>query len=296
MNTRVPPIKCQGIKTKLLPLIIKSIDWNNNGVWVEPFTGSGVVGFNLLPSRAIFADSNPHLINFYTDIQNSVISSKIVKAFLFDAGNDLLTKGEEYYYDIRSRFNSLPNSLDFLFLNRSCFNGVMRFNRKGEFNVPFCRKPNRFAQAYITKITNQVAALEKAMAGKDWMFVCQDFRKTILMAGENDFIYSDPPYIGRHVDYFDSWPEENETDLFNLLSKTKARFMLSTWEENSFRRNNFMDTMWNNFFKTNHNHFYHVGGKEKNRNPIKEALITNYPVCGQRNMAKSNQKQLDLVL
>ena len=61
----VPPIKIQGIKTKLVPLIKQSVIVNQNSIWIEPFMGSGVVGFNVEPNHAIFADTNPHIIEFY---------------------------------------------------------------------------------------------------------------------------------------------------------------------------------------------------------------------------------------
>jgi len=63
-RVQVPPIKCLGIKTKLVPSIQKHIDRDDRGVWIEPFLSSDVVGFNVNPKRAIFADSNPHIINF----------------------------------------------------------------------------------------------------------------------------------------------------------------------------------------------------------------------------------------
>ena len=78
----VPPIKCQGIKTKLVDSIKEKFPKNFRGVWVEPFMGSGVVGFNMQPRKAIFADTNPHLINFYNDIKNGKINEVIVKEFL----------------------------------------------------------------------------------------------------------------------------------------------------------------------------------------------------------------------
>jgi DNA adenine methylase len=62
----------------------------------------------------------------------------------------LRTEGEPYYYLVHDHFKANPTSLDFLFLNRSCFNGVTRFNRSGKFNVPYGHKPQRFAQAYVT--------------------------------------------------------------------------------------------------------------------------------------------------
>jgi DNA adenine methylase len=281
MTVKVPPIKCQGIKTKLVPLIKNSIDWDGKGTWIEPFTGSGVVGFNILPKKAVFFDTNPNLIRFYQDIKDGAVTHKIVKSFLIEEGEKLLTIGEDHYYDIRERFNANPNSLDFLFLNRSCFNGVMRFNRKGGFNVPFCRKPNRYAQSYVTKIVNQVSYLEIVIKNNSWDFFCQDFSKAILAASENDFIYADPPYIGRHVDYYGSWDAEKEQMLFDLLSATPAKFMLSTWEENSYRRNEFLDKLWSKFYRINQSHFYHVGGKEDNRNAMIEALIMNYDTAEQ---------------
>ena len=77
-------------------------------------------------------------------IASGKITSGLVKDYLMEQGARLRRKGEEVYYQIREEFNREPNSLAFLFLNRACFNGVMRFNRKGKFNVPFCRKPERF--------------------------------------------------------------------------------------------------------------------------------------------------------
>jgi DNA adenine methylase len=112
---------------------------------------------------------------------------------------------------------------------------MMRFNRKGGFNVPFCRKPNRFAPALITKISNQVENISQIIDYGDYEFKIQDFKTTIKEAGENDLIYSDPPYIGRHTDYFNSWTEEDELSLKNELYNSKAKFILSTWLSNKHR-------------------------------------------------------------
>ena len=61
----VPPIKCQGIKTRLIPFILGNISWEGSGRWVEPFLGSGVVLFNVAPQYALISDVNPHIIAFY---------------------------------------------------------------------------------------------------------------------------------------------------------------------------------------------------------------------------------------
>jgi DNA adenine methylase len=274
--TGVPPIKSQGIKTKLVPWIKSVIDSDFNGTWIEPFMGTGVVAFNVAPRKAILADTNPHLINFYQSIKTNKITAKIVKEFLEEEGAKLLEKGEDHYYFIRERFNKEHSPLDFLFVNRAGFNGMIRFNKKGGFNIPFCRKPTRFAQAYVTKITNQVAWVSTVIASADYEFICQDFTATIRMAAGNDIIYADPPYIERHVDYFNSWDISHEEELFRLLSAVDGKFILSTWHHNDFRANDFIEKLWKDFHILTKDHFYHVGGSEENRNPMVEALVTNY--------------------
>jgi DNA adenine methylase len=272
----VPPIKSQGIKTKIVPWILSNVERDNHGRWIEPFMGTGVVGFNVRPAKAIFSDINPHLINFYSALKSGAITPAKVKQFLEEEGGNLQRHGESYFYKIRERFNKDGNPLDFLFLSRSCFNGMIRFNSKGGFNVPFCRKLKRFAQAYITKIVNQTHYVCQAIAAHQWEFVCQDFRTLIKTATKHDFIYCDPPYFGRHVDYFNSWNETDENDLYSVLHSTKAKFILSTWYKNSYRENLSIQKYWKDFMIQTKNHFYHVGGKEINRNPMVEAIVTNY--------------------
>lgn len=272
----VPPIKIQGKKTKLVDFVLENLPDTTFDVWIEPFMGSGVVGFNVQPKKAIFADSNPHIINFYNAIKNKEINHLIVKQFLQEQGKILAEKGQNYYNEVREKFNATHQSLDFLFLNRSCFNGMIRFNRKLEFNVPYGHKPERFAQAYVTKITNQVKQAAFLIESNDWQFICQDFTETIKLAKENDLIYCDPPYIGRHVDYYDSWDEQNELDLEKFLHNCGAKFMLSTWHSNQYRKNNYLQGLWKEYKVVTTSHFYHLGGKEENRNAVTEALITNY--------------------
>ena len=243
--------------------------------------GSGVVGFNITPHDAIFADSNPHLINFYNALASGEINSFTVRNFLEREGEMLSKYGKAYYYEVRARFNETYEPLDFLFLNRSCFNGMIRFNRKGGFNTPFGHKPNRFSKAYITKIVNQIDSVYVLLKrSSNWSFVCQDFRETLKGISESDFIYCDPPYVGRHVDYFDSWDEEYERQLFTMLSQAPCKFILSTWHSNPHRKNGFLETLWSQFHILTKEHFYHIGAKEENRKPMLEALVMNFtPRC-----------------
>lgn len=287
----VPPIKIQGIKTKITPLIKENAILSEKSVWIEPFMGSGVVGFNAAPTKAIFADTNPHIIEFYNQIKTGKITSRIVRQFLEQEGEILSKKNDTYYYEVRERFNQNHNPLDFLFLNRSCFNGMIRFNKDFDFNVPYGHNPQRFSKAYITKITNQVSHIEELLKNNNWSFICQSFEKTIRLADEESFIYCDPPYIGRHVDYYDSWNENLEILLCKELLASKAKFMLSTWDHNNYRKNEYIEKVWYFCQKITLEHFYHVGAKEANRNPMTEALLTNYSAVGNRNnLIRSNEQ------
>lgn len=277
MSIIVPPLKCQGIKTKLVPWV-KELAGNKFDRWVEPFLGSGVIAFNSEAKKAYLSDINPHIIFFYKSVQNNEINPSTVRNYLEIEG-ELLSKAEEngyvHYRFIRDRFNKDKAPLDFLFLSRAGFNGMMRFSKKGFWNIPFCKKPNRFAQAYITKICNQVKYCAEAIQ-ETWIFKPQDFRVTISEAVEGDLLYCDPPYSGRYVDYFSGWTDNDEHDLYQLLKKTKAKFILSSWHHNDFRNNTMIDKYWNEFNIVTRDHFYHSGAKEENRNSIVEALIFNF--------------------
>lgn len=288
----VPPIKIQGIKTKLIPVIRRNISLDEDTIWVEPFMGSGSVGFNIRPKKAVFADINPCVIDFYNSIKSKRITSAIARQFLEEEGAILAEKDDEYYYEVRERFNKEKNPLDFLFLNRACFNGMIRFNKNNLFNVPYGHKPQRFAKAYITKIANQIKYIEEQLAYRDWVFLCQSFETTILEAPENSFIYCDPPYIGRHVDYYDSWDEQSENDLKTCLVSSSYKFMLSTWDYNQYRKNEYIDKIWSFCHKINVEHYYHIGAKEVNRNPIVEALLTNYVTENQKETPYADYNQL----
>ena len=214
--------------------------------------GSGVVGFNITPHDVMFADSNPHLINFYNALASGAINGFTVRDFLEREGEMLSKYGKDYYYEVRVRFNT-----------------------------PLGHKPDRFSKAYVTKIVNQIDSIYVLLKrSSNWSFVCQDFRETLKGISEGDFIYCDPPYVGRHVDYFDSWDEENERQLFTMLSQAPCKFILSTWHSNPHRKDVFLETLWSQFNMLTKEHFYYIGAKEENRKPMLEALVMNFtPRC-----------------
>ena len=174
-NTINTPIKIQGKKRNIIPFLQEHIKLNSDSIYIEPFLGSAVVAFNQIPQKAILSDVNYHIINFYKNIQTGLVNPKVVREFLEEHGKNLESQGESYYYEMRTEFNEIIQSnnndyyvmlsngtdmtllsLYFIFLNTSCFNGAIRFNSKGLFNTPFCRKPEKFSKAYITKIVNSI--------------------------------------------------------------------------------------------------------------------------------------------
>ncbi len=281
MKIIIPPIKSQGIKTKLVPWIM-GLAPKTIGKWVEPFLGTGVVAFNSGYEKAILSDTNPHIINFYKGVQCGEITAKLMKQYLEKEGQLLSRAGNngyDHYLRVRARFNSEYSPYDFIFLSRAGFNGMMRFNKKGDWNIPFCKKPSRFARAYITKISNQISVVSGIIKPEpEWIFYNKSFADIIPLATENDVIYCDPPYYGRYVDYYNGWTEQDEELLFSLLSKTKAKFILSTWHHNDWRKNEMVNKYWNNFNLVTKDHFYHSGGNIENRRTVVEALVCNFEI------------------
>lgn len=270
---KAPPIKSQGIKTKLVPFIFASVQWHGNGRWIEPFLGSGAVLFNLQPDAAFVSDTNQHVIKVYQRIQSGELSANLLKIFLEQEGAKLEAQGETYYYQVRDRFNQTSSSFDFLFLNRACFNGVIRFNSQGRFNVPFCKKIDRFRQAYVTKICNQVDWVAQVMKGKNWTFEVQAWETTLAATKPEDFVYLDPPYVGRHADYFNTWTEAEADRLAESVKQLDCGFAYSMWKQNKYRQNQYLDRHFSGYPCVTYRHYYHVGSREELRNEMEEALI-----------------------
>ena len=241
--------------------------------------GTGVVGFNAGFPVSLMSDINPHLISFYEGLRTDLITADVVDDYLTKEGLALsraTDNGYDHYRFIRNRFNSAQggNPLDFLFLNRAGFNGMIRFSKNG-WNIPFCKKPDRFIGMLKTKIVNQVSRVRNVVR-PEWSFTKGDFRKAIEQAQAGDIIYCDPPYHGRHTDYFTAWSEEHEAELARLLKASPAHFILSTWHHNDFRENESLAKYWSDFHTVTREHFYHAGAKEMNRRPMIEALIMNF--------------------
>lgn len=279
-NMIISPIKIQGKKTKIVPKIMEIADGILNDhpeidTWVEPFLGSGVVAFNS-PGRikkVIVNDINPHIIKFYKGVADGIITPDKIREVFNTHNQNLLKDGYDYYNQIKDRFNQSFDTMDFLFLTRTGFNGVMRFNNSGKWNVPFCKLNNRLSKNVIDDLASSVDELSRLFKSKEFIFYNKSFEEVIESAPENSIFYCDPPYYGLQVQYFKGWGKEDEIRLNEML-KDKM-FIYSTWLEDGIRENPMINEYWGEYEIEGKKHKYNVAEKAEKRNQVTEGLI--YP-------------------
>lgn len=276
----IPPIKIQGKKTKLVPKIMEIanslLDLHKDiDTWVEPFLGSGVVAFNC-PNRikkVIVNDINPHIIKFYKGIADGEITPQKIQEVFEEHNRRLLKDGGLYYNEVKDRFNTSFDTMDFLFLTRTGFNGVMRFNGSGKWNVPFCKLNDRLSKSVIDDLKKSVGELSQLFLTKEFTFHNESFERVLEGITDNAIYYCDPPYYGLQVQYFKGWGKEDEIRLNEML-KDKV-FIYSTWINDGHRDNPMIKEYWSDYDIEIKDHKYNVAEKSSEREKVQEGLI--YP-------------------
>ncbi len=216
-RTAKPFLKWAGGKTQLVGNIEKMLPrflYNSQFIYIEPFVGSGALLFWMLNNfpnlkKAVINDINIDLVNVYKTIVSNPFELISVLEILQNEFHQLDGKDEEkkaYYYQKRSCYNARNNSQTdhsalFIFLNRTCFNGLYRVNRKNEFNVPI----GSYKRPMICDKDN-ILAVSEALQKVE--ILCGDFEQTLPYAIENSLFYFDPPY-----------KPLSETSSFNSYSK-----------------------------------------------------------------------------
>jgi DNA adenine methylase len=202
-KTIKPPLKWAGGKRWLVSHLAPIWERYASCRYVEPFCGGLAVALGLQPKRALLNDVNPHLINFYRHLQTGL-------TLRLDMRYE-----EDLFYQRRTRFNELIKNDGakseeaaelFYYLNRTCFNGLCRFNKSGEFNVPF---GTYNTINYERDFSDYPAAL------RDWKFTNVDVEKVAIRKG--DFVYADPPYDVEFTTYSPggfSWDDQKRTAEF----------------------------------------------------------------------------------
>jgi len=251
-----------------------SLEFDGRGRWIEPFVGGAAVALAQSPTRALLSDANPHLIAFYRAVGAGRLDETSVRAHLTTAAEGLQRDGADHYYRLRKRFNTAPTPLDFLALNHTCFNGLIRFNRAGEFNTPFCRNPRRLSPALIDSVSARVGELARFLAERDWEFRHADWRDTVARAQPEDFVYLDPPYFGRNAGYHNAWPEAEARALATGVRTLRCKWALSDWLEGADgRANELLLELYGDYEIKRLAHRYSVGAPANSRGGVVEALV-----------------------
>jgi len=182
-----PFLKWVGGKRQLIPELIKYVPENFNR-YFEPFVGAGALLFHIQPSYAIISDMNWELINCYCTIRDNV--DELIVSLAKHENN------KEYFYSIRSidrkeEYKTLSNvekASRIMFMNKTCFNGLYRVNKKGYFNAPFgdYHNPRILDEVNLRSVSEYLNNLIDIK--------CEDFESCVRDAGKGDFIYFDPPY------------------------------------------------------------------------------------------------------
>ena len=179
------PLKWVGSKARIMPQLKRHLPEGKR--LVEPFAGSCAVMMNTDYDEYLIADVNPDLINLYQQIKDKpdAVLHYLGKTFMLD-------NSAEGFYKNREHFNTnlrhpIERAVLFLYLNRHCFNGLCRYNKRGHFNVPY----GKYKKPYFPK-DEIVAFAEKA---KRATFLCASYAETLDLVRDGDVVYCDPPYL-----------------------------------------------------------------------------------------------------
>ncbi len=244
-----------------------------NGIYFEPFVGGGAVFFDLLPKKAFLSDLNNELIVTYNIIKNNVES--LIKSLKKHKNT------KEYFLKIRAKevrkLTELQIASRFIYLNRTCFNGLYRVNLKGGFNVPFAGNKNPL-------ICNEINLRKISKYLKYITIKKQDYKKVLEKAKKGDFVYFDPPYYPiNKTSSFTSYTKEaflkkEQTELrdtFIELTKRGCFVMLSN-SDTPFINKIYSEIKYK---KIRINKVYAgraINSDASKRGKITEVLITNY--------------------
>jgi DNA adenine methylase len=235
---RIPPLlRWAGGKRQLLSRLIEFVPEDfTSETYREPFLGAGSLFFALQPAKAVLSDANACLISCYEHVRDNWGA---VNQHLRLLGRQT---SESHYYKTRTLYNksrhSAAQAARFIYLNKTCFNGIFRVNVKGEFNVPYgWKEPPALPDAEILERASK--ALKKVTV------VCQKFDEALQDAKQDDFVYLDPPYPPLNgtayfthytMDRFTSLDQERLASGVRLLDKAGCRVLMTSADIPLIRR------------------------------------------------------------
>ena len=268
-----PVLKWVGGKRQLITQITELLP-SRYATYYEPFIGGGAVFFHLQRKKVVINDFNSELVNVYKTIQSDV------EALIEDLKKH---KNEsDYFYEIRaldrsdafSELTNIEKASRVVYLNKTCFNGLYRVNRSGEFNTPFGRYKN-------PNIVNEITlrAVHKYLKTNDITILNQDFASIFDNIKKNDFVYLDPPYdpvskssnfTGYNQGGFSTDDQIRLRELCDRLNKKGVKFLLSN-SATDFIKEEYKDYQINIVKATRS-----INSNAKKRGAVDEVLIRNY--------------------
>lgn len=290
-----PFVKWAGGKTKLLKEIEQRLPvgfggWENV-TYVEPFVGGGSVLFHMLRthkniSKAIINDINEVLMKTYRQIKYDPRGIVAELKFLIEEYNNLKTgqAKEDFYYRTRDLYNKIVHEDEqhivlFLFLNKTCFNGLYRENKSGDFNVPFGRRE------YIRFNEQNFFDVHEALQKVD--IFCGQF-DNVFQEFDNDryFVYIDPPYrpVGKNMTMFTQYDKTGFTDfdqsrlkdLCDLFGRKGCKIMISNSDSCNDDGNSYFEDLYNGYSIDRVQVIRNINPYSARERHSKEIIITNY--------------------
>ncbi len=281
-----PLVKYRGGKSKEIPHLIKHIP-QYNGRYIEPFFGGGALFFHLEPKRSIINDINSKLIAFYLGVKDNFETlktelSEIEKLYVVNRRNfeelkrktpDLRVddENEPLYYQIRDMFNELTekkysDALLYFFINKTAYSGMIRYNAKGEFNVPYGRYEN-LNTSLVTKSHSKLLANAEIYN--------LDYSEVFKMATEDDFMFLDPPYDCVFSDYGnaehkDGFNEKNHTELANKYKTLNCKALMV------IGRTPLTEKLYNDYIVDEYGKSYAVNIRNRFKSEASHILVSNY--------------------
>lgn len=290
-----PFLKWAGGKTQLINDIERSLPYeitNNKFTYIEPFVGSGAVLFWVLNNfpkleKAVINDINFDLITTYKVIKAKPQELISILQILQREFHSLENKPEakkEYYYKKRELYNTRKEEQSrqaalFIFLNRTCFNGLYRVNKNNGYNVPMgsYKKPTICDSKNILAVSTALQKVE---------ILCGDYEATLKEASPNSFFYFDPPYKPlSNTSSFNSYAKDEFNDeeqirLRNFCSKLENqgyKWMLSNSDiKGKDPHDNFFDEIYSEFSISRVKARRNINANSEKRGELNELLITNY--------------------
>lgn len=289
-----PFVKWVGGKSQLLHQLEKFISTDGEQVftkYAEPMVGGGALLFSVLSKfhfdKLYISDINAELINVYNVVKNNVdeLVDKLTQMQLSFVPMD--DNGRKYfYYTVRERFNTLSLTAEssiekaalFIFLNKTCFNGLYRVNKKGQFNVPMGAYKN-------PTICDESNLRNVSKALQNVTIVCGDYSLSQSFIDKNTFVYIDPPYrpisktatfTAYNTDCFDDNEQIRLAKFINDINLSGAKVLLSNSDpQNNDPDDRFFEDLYSSYTITKVEANRAINSKGDSRGKIKELLICN---------------------